>query len=137
MYTVRKAVKCNEGTERPVLHELLYCIVHDTSRISSWLSYFRVVSWTNSCIISVSSLHFSVRVRTAVQEIPVIKVLTVCICPVCWWWGGPETAWVRCRSAPRYEPAKTELLLVTCTIKKIYKCKLKLGFLLASQTKCS
>ena len=50
--TVRKAMKSSGETE--IQHEL----IHDTTRISSWLSDFRVVSYSimnyNSCSISVS-----------------------------------------------------------------------------------
>ena len=40
--------------ETEILHEL----AHYTTRISSWHSDFRVVSWTNSCSISVFPLYF-------------------------------------------------------------------------------
>ena len=47
-YTVGKEMKCGEETQ--ILHEL----VRDTTRISSRLSDFRLVSWTNSCICSIT-----------------------------------------------------------------------------------
>ena len=50
-YTVRKEMKCSGASE------ILHGLVHDTTRISSFFSDFRVVSWTNSCRISESPLH--------------------------------------------------------------------------------
>ena len=51
-FTVRKEMNCSGETY--ILHQL----GHDTRRINSWLSDFRVVSWTNLWRISVSpSIH--------------------------------------------------------------------------------
>ena len=59
LYTVRKEMKCIRDSE------ILYGMVHDSTRISSCFSDFRVVSWTNSCRISELPLQF-------------ISFLTVC-----------------------------------------------------------